>query len=374
MNGPIISIPAELLPADGRFGSGPSKVRQQSLDALAASGATVMGTSHRQPPVRFLLGELRNHLAEMFALPDGYEVIVGNGGATAFWDVATFGLIERHSQHLSFGEFSSKFYACAKAAPHVAEASAITADPGDHPEVSPQAGVDLYALTHNETSTGVSMEIRRPDGLDEGALVAVDATSGAGGLSVDVGQCDIYYFSLQKCFGADGGLWIAFMSPAAIDRAQRVTEQRWVPDFFNLVTAIDNSRKDQTYNTPAIGTVFLANEQTKWFLENGGMHFTTNRCAASAEILYGWADEHDLVSPFVTDPSKRSKVVATIDVDERFSADDVVEALRSNGILDTFGYRKLGRNQLRIAMFPGIDPEDIRRLTSCVDYVFEALA
>ena len=369
---PKIVIPSELKPSDGRFGCGPSKVRPQSIEAFSTAGAKLMGTSHRQPPVRFLLSELRNGLAEMFALPDGYEVIVGNGGTTAFWDAATFGLIDQHSQHLRFGEFSSKFASCAEKAPHVSSVSMVDSDFGDHPDVVVDPSVDFYALTHNETSTGVAMEIQRPADTD-GALIAVDATSAAGGLAVDVGQTDIYYFAPQKCFGSDGGLWIAFMSPAAIERVQRLTAERWVPDFLNLSIAIDNSRKDQTYNTPAIATIFLANQQVLWMLENGGLWYTTQRTAQSASTLYSWAEASAAASPFVTDPAKRSSVVGTIDLDDRYDASVVCDVLRANGIVDTDGYRKLGRNQMRVAMFPAIDPADIAALTGCIDYVLGEL-
>ncbi len=370
---PAIEIPAELLPRDGRFGCGPSKVRPSSLDALAGPGAELMGTSHRQPPVRFLLSELRNGLAEMFSLPDGYEVIVGNGGTTAFWDAATFGLIDQHSQHLSFGEFSSKFAACAKSAPHVAQTSIITSDFGDHPEPAADPTVDLYAFTHNETSTGVAMPIVRPAGTD-GSLVAVDATSAAGGLAVDVGECDVYYFAPQKCFASDGGLWLAFMSPAALERIERLNADRWVPAFLNLQTAVENSRKDQTYNTPAIATIFLANEQVKWMLENGGLHFSTRRSEDNSSRIFGWAESSPVATPYVTDPNKRSKVVATIDLDPSIEASAVTEVLRANGVVDIDGYRKLGRNQIRVATFPAIDPDDISALTACLDFVIAALS
>lgn len=366
-----LRIPADLLPRDGRFGSGPSKVRPEALAALASDGASLMGTSHRQPPVRFLLSELRNGLAELFALPDGYEVIVGNGGTTCFWDAATFGLIDQHSQHLVFGEFSSKFAKCASAAPHVATATTIETPPGDHPEPRADPAVDLYALTHNETSTGVAVTVKRPEGAAEDSLVAVDATSGAGGLPIEMSQCDVYYFAPQKCFAADGGLWIAIMSPRALERVERLTADRWVPDFLNLSTAIDNSRKDQTYNTPAIATIFLMNEQVKWQLEQGGMAWATQRTRQSSDLLYSWAEASPLVTPFVADPAKRSAVVGTLDVDSSHPQDALTAILRRNGIVDIDGYRKLGRNQIRVAMFPAIEPDDIAALTRCIDYVFE---
>ncbi len=372
---PDIAIPDDLLPHDGRFGCGPSRVRPEAVEMLAGSAGHFLGTSHRQPAVRFKVGELRNALAEMFALPDGYEVLLGNGGTTAFWDAATFGLIEERSQHLSFGEFSSKFATAAAAAPHLGDPTVIAADPGDHPDASAETGVDAYCLTHNETSTGVAMTLQRPVGGDDGSLVLVDATSAAGGLRFDPSQVDVYYFAPQKCLASDGGLWIAACSPAAIERIERIAaSDRWVPAFLDLGIALENSRKDQTYNTPALATLFLAVEQVNWVNENGGLQFAAGRCDRSAETIYGWADAHGHARPFVADPAKRSHVVATIDFDETIDAAIVAAVLRDNGILDVEPYRKLGRNQLRVAMFPAIDPADIAALTASVDHVVAALA
>lgn len=372
---PTIKIPADLLPADGRFGCGPSKVRQEAANAVAAAGTELLGTSHRQAPVRYLVGELRNGLAELLSLPDGYEIILGNGGTTAFWDAATFCLIDQHSQHLTFGEFSSKFASCAARAPHVATATKVESPVGTHPMPELDPTVDLYALTHNETSTGVAMStLRRPDGAASGALVAVDATSAAGGLRVNLDDIDAYYFAPQKCLAGEGGLWIAAMSPAAIGRVERLVADRWVPDFLNLQIAVDNSRKDQTYNTPAISTMILANEQVQWILQNGGLEFAASRCDQSAKAIYDWADAHELLSPFVVDADQRSHVVATIDVDDSIIATELCDILRANDIVDTDSYRKLGRNQIRVALFPAIDPEDVQRLTASIDYVLSQLA
>ncbi|MEU9790603.1 phosphoserine transaminase [Streptomyces sparsogenes] len=369
-----IRIPADIKPADGRFGSGPSKVRTEALSALAATGTSLLGTSHRQAPVKNLVGKVREGVRELFQLPEGYEVILGNGGSTAFWDIATHGLIENKSQHLSFGEFSSKFAKAAKLAPWLDEPTVISADPGTHPLPRAEAGVDVYALTHNETSTGVAMPIERVAGADEGALVLVDATSGAGGLPVDIAQSDVYYFAPQKSFAADGGLWIAVFSPAALERAARVhASGRHVPEFFSLPTAIDNSLKNQTYNTPALATLFLLNDQLEWINGQGGLDWAVGRTAASSGALYGWAEESKFATPFVTDPAKRSQVVGTIDFNEDIDAAAVAKALRANGIVDTEPYRKLGRNQLRIAMFPAVEPSDVEALTACVDYVIEQL-
>ncbi|MEU7238733.1 phosphoserine transaminase [Streptomyces sparsogenes] len=369
-----IRIPADIKPADGRFGSGPSKVRTEALSALAATGTSLLGTSHRQAPVKNLVGKVREGVRELFQLPEGYEVILGNGGSTAFWDIATHGLIESKSQHLSFGEFSSKFAKAAKLAPWLDEPTVISADPGTHPLPRAEAGVDVYALTHNETSTGVAMPIERVTGADEGALVLVDATSGAGGLPVDIAQSDVYYFAPQKSFAADGGLWIAVFSPAALERAARVhASGRHVPEFFSLPTAIDNSLKNQTYNTPALATLFLLNDQLEWINGQGGLDWAVRRTAASSSALYGWAEESKFATPFVTDPAKRSQVVGTIDFNEDIDAAAVAKALRANGIVDTEPYRKLGRNQLRIAMFPAVEPSDVEALTACVDYVIEQL-
>lgn len=367
-----IQIPADIKPADGRFGAGPSKVRTEALDALAATGSSLLGTSHRQAPVKNLVGEVRTGVRELFSLPEGYEVILGNGGSTAFWDIATHGLIENKSQHLSFGEFSSKFAKAAKLAPWLADPTVVASDPGTHPEPVAEAGVDVYALTHNETSTGVAAPIRRVAGADEGALVLVDATSGAGGLPVDITESDVYYFAPQKSFAADGGLWIGVFSPAALERAARIhASGRHIPEFFSLPTAIDNSLKNQTYNTPALATLFLLNEQLKWINGQGGLDWAVERTAASARALYGWAEESKYATPFVTDPAKRSQVIGTIDFESDIDAAAIAKTLRANGIVDTDPYRKLGRNQLRVAMFPAVDPADVQALTACVDYIIE---
>ncbi|MCX5037140.1 MULTISPECIES: phosphoserine transaminase [Streptomyces] len=369
-----IQIPADIKPADGRFGAGPSKVRVQALDALAATGTSLLGTSHRQAPVKNLVGKVREGIRELFRLPDGYEVILGNGGSTAFWDVATHGLIENRSQHLSFGEFSSKFAKAAKLAPWLAEPTVVSSEPGTHPEAHAETGVDVYGLTHNETSTGVAMPIKRVAGADEGALVLVDATSGAGGLPVDIAETDVYYFAPQKSFASDGGLWIGVFSPTALERAERVhASGRHVPEFFSLPTAIDNSRKNQTYNTPALATLFLLGEQLDWMNGQGGLDFTTARTKDSSTRLYTWAEEAKYATPFVSDPAKRSQVIGTIDFADDIDAAAVAKVLRANGIVDTEPYRKLGRNQLRVAMFPAIDPADVEALTTCVDYVIEKL-
>jgi len=369
---PDIRIPVDLLPRDGRFGSGPSKVRPAEVDALAATGATYLGTSHRQAAVRFMVAALRNGIAELLSLPDGYEVALGNGGTTAFWDAATFGLIDQRSQHLSFGEFSSKFAACALAAPHLDDPDVIEAPPGTVPEAKATPDVDAYCLTHNETSTGVAAPLQRPDGAE--GLVLVDATSAAGGLRFDAAQTDAYYFAPQKGLASDGGLWLAALSPAATERIERIAaSDRWVPAFLDLGIALDNSRKDQTYNTPALATIFLAVQQVEWILHNGGLGFAAGRCDRSAELIYGWADRSDYATPFVADPALRSHVVATIDLDETVEATTVSAVLRQNAVLDTDSYRKLGRNQLRIALYPAIDPEDVDALTHCIDYVVERL-
>lgn len=373
MSTPPITIPSELLPADGRFGCGPSKIRPEAVAALAEVGSDYLGTSHRQEPVRFMVSRLRNGLAEMFALPDGYEIMLGNGGSTVFWDIATFGLIDRRSQHLSFGEFSSKFAQAAAAAPFLDEPIVIKSEAGTHPSPIVDDAIDTYAFTHNETSTGVSMPIQRPAGSD-GALVLVDATSAAGGLRVDASQTDVYYFAPQKCLASDGGLWLAAVSPAAVERIERIgASGRWIPESLSLTTALDNSRKDQTYNTPALATVFLAVQQVEWINDNGGLHFAASRCDRSAEIMYSWAEASAYATPFVSDPAQRSHVVATIDFDDSVDASTVSAVLRKNGIVDTDSYRKLGRNQIRVAMFPAIDPEDIEALTRCVDFVVENL-
>ena len=367
MNDAIV-IPDEIKPADGRFGAGPSKIPTGALDALAATGTSLMGTSHRQAPVRATVGRVREGLRELFSLPEGYEVVLGNGGATAFWDIATFGLIRERSQHLSFGEFSSKFAKAAASAPFLAEPSVITSEPGSRPDPVAEDGVDAYAWAHNETSTAVMAPVRRV--ADDDSLVLVDATSGAGGLPVDLAEVDAYYFAPQKAFASDGGLWIALMSPAALERAASIAAgDRWVPAFFDLPTAIDNSAKNQTYNTPSVATLFLMAEQLDWMNGQGGLEAMVKRTTASSEALYGWAERTSYTTPYVVDPAHRSLVIGTIDLDESISADAVAATLRANGIVDTEPYRKLGRNQLRIAMYPAIDPADVQALTECVDFV-----
>ena len=368
-----ITIPENLKPRDGRFGCGPSKIRPEALAALAQSGSKILGTSHRQKPVKNVVHRVRSGLASLFSLPAGYEVILGNGGSTAFWDIATFGLIEERSQHLVFGEFSSKFAAASRQAPFLGDPTVITSEPGTHPLCVAEAGIDVYAMTHNETSTGVSMPIVRPAGT-EGALVLVDATSAAGGLHVDAKEFDTYYFAPQKSFASDGGLWLALMSPAAIARAEKIkADGRWIPAFFDLGIAIENSRLDQTYNTPALITLMLLADQIEWMNTNGGLKFAVGRSADSAARLYNWAEKTSYTTPFVSDPAARSNVVGTINFDDSIDATKVAAVLRANGIVDTEPYRKLGKNQLRIAMFPAIDPSDIDALTASIDFVVAAL-
>lgn len=369
-----IVIPENIKPRDGRFGAGPSKIRPEALTSLIATGSSIIGTSHRQKPVKNVVKSVREGLSSLFNLPEGYEVILGNGGSTAFWDIATFGLIENRSQHLVFGEFSSKFAACAKEAPFLGEPTVIKSEPGTHPDAIYEEGIDAYALTHNETSTGVAMQIKRPAGT-EGALVLVDATSAAGGLHVDAKEFDTYYFAPQKSFASDGGLWLALMSPAAIERAEKIKASgRHIPAFFDLGIAIENSRLDQTYNTPALITLMLLADQVKWMNENGGLKFATDRTADSASRLYGWAEKTSYTTPFVVNPAERSHVIGTINFDDAIDATKVAAALRANGIVDTEPYRKLGKNQLRVAMFPAIDPSDIDALTASIDYVVSQLA
>ncbi|HWG00685.1 MAG TPA: phosphoserine transaminase [Trebonia sp.] len=368
-----IVIPDQLKPADGRFGSGPSKVRREQAAALAA--AAELGTSHRQSPVRALVKRIRSGLAELFGLPNEAVVALGNGGTTAFWDAAAFGVVGGKSQHLSFGEFSAKFATVAARAPWLAAPTVIASAPGTYPVPRAEAGVDAYCLTHNETSTGVCMPVARPAGADDGALVLVDATSAAGALPVDMAQSDVYYFAPQKVFGADGGLWIAILSPAALARIDEIAAGgRYIPESLSLRVAVENSVKDQTYNTPAISTLVLMAEQLDWILGHGGLAWSAGRSERSAEILYGWAEKSAYATPFVSDPGMRSPVVGTIDFSDDVQADAVAGVLRENGIVDTESYRKLGRNQLRIAMYPAVDPEDVAALTACVDYVTERLA
>jgi phosphoserine aminotransferase len=368
-----ITIPGEMLPGDGRFGAGPSKVRPEQIDALRDIAPHYMGTSHRQSPVKSQVGRVRQGLRDLFSLPDGYEVVVGNGGATAFWESAVFGLIGDRAQFLSFGEFGSKFAKAAKIAPFLAAPTIRTADPGSAPDFEFEAGVDVYASPHNETSTGVAITPQRVDHDD--ALMVFDATSAAGGLWVDPAQFDVYYFAPQKCFASDGGLWFALMSPAALERARSIAASgRYIPAFLDLVTAIDNSVKDQTYNTPALATILLMAEQIDWFSSQGGLQWCAQRTADSSGRLYSWAEANPLTSPYVADPELRSAVVGTIDFDDSVDAAAVAKVLRANGVLDTEPYRKLGRNQLRIAMYPAVDPQDVTALTGCIDYVVDQLA
>ena len=373
----VLQIPDALKPADGRFGSGPSRVRPAQLEFLAGPGAAVMGTSHRQKPVRELVGQVRAGLGELFSLPDGYEIILGNGGTTAFWDAATCGLIRERSLHLAYGEFSSKFAACTRGAPFLADPVVVSAEAGDAPIPVAQPGTDAIAWAHNETSTGVMVGVTRPEGAAE-ALVLIDATSGAAGLPVDVGACDVYYFAPQKGFASDGGLWLAAVSPRALERIEEIGSSapggRWIPDFLSLPIALENSRKDQTYNTPALATIFLFDNQVRWFNEQGGLEFSAGRSDKSSEILYTWAENSDFATPFVAREQDRSHVIGTIDIDDSMNAATVAAVLRANGIVDTEPYRKLGRNQLRIAMFPGIDPDDVAALCGCINYVVGALA
>jgi phosphoserine aminotransferase len=369
-----ITIPASLRPADGRFGCGPSKVRPEQLAALAGPGAALMGTSHRQPPVRSLVQRIREGLASYFSLPAGYEVVLGNGGTTAFWEIAAFGLVDHRSLHLSFGEFSSKFAKVTAAAPWLEPPAVIESAPGAHPAARAEAGVDTYALTHNETSTGVAMPVARVDGADPGALLLVDATSGAGGLPVQASDFDAYYFAPQKCFGADGGLWIALLSPTALTRAEHIAASgRYIPEFFSLPVAISNSRMQQTYNTPSVADLILLADQVYWLLDQGGLEWAIARTADSSARLYQWAEKAPYATPFVASPQQRSQVVGTIDFDAAVDAAALAAALRANGIVDTEPYRKLGRNQLRIGMFPAVDPADVQALTACIDYVIERL-
>jgi phosphoserine aminotransferase len=366
-----VTLPPELIPADGRFGSGPSKVRPEAVRTLAELGTSFLGTSHRQPGVRSVVGRIRAGLAELFSLPDGYEVLLGNGGSTSFWDAAAFGLVERRAEHLVFGEFSSKFAAVTSAAPFLDDPVVLRSEPGTHPVLVADATVDAYAYPHNETSTGVMTDVRRAG--DDG-LVLVDATSGAGGLPVEPTHFDVYYFAPQKCFAGDGGLWLALCSPAAIERIERIGgTDRWVPPSLSLPIALENSRLDQTYNTPALGSLFLLDASVQWMLEHGGLEWCIARCDRSAELLYGWAEASTFAQPFVAKPSERSHVTGTIDFAEEIDAAAIARALRANGIVDTEPYRKLGRNQLRIAMFPAIEPDDVATLTHAIDYLAEAL-
>ncbi|WP_067568373.1 phosphoserine transaminase [Nocardia sp. NBC_01503] len=363
------TIPDDLKPADGRFGCGPSKVRPEQLQSLVDTGASVFGTSHRQKPVKDVVARVRSGLRELFALPDGYEVVLGNGGTTAFWDAAAFGLIREKSLHLTNGEFSSKFASVAKANPFIGDPIVVKAEPGSAPEPTSDPSVDLIGWAHNETSTGVAIPVSRPAG-SENALIAIDATSGAGGLPVNIADSDVYYFAPQKCFASDGGLWIALMSPAALARVEEIKNSgRFTPEFLSLPIAVDNSTKDQTYNTPALATLLLFANQIEWMNGNGGLDWCVKRTADSSSRLYNWAETSEFATPFVVDPAHRSQVVGTIDFNDSVDAAQVAKVLRANGIVDTEPYRKLGRNQLRVGMFPAIDPEDVSQLTRCIDWV-----
>jgi phosphoserine aminotransferase len=369
-----LRIPDELKPADGRFGSGPSKVRPSAVEALSRVATSYLGTSHRQKPVRDQVARLRRGIGEFFGLPDGYEVILGNGGTTAFWETAAFGLIRDRAQFASFGEFGAKFAAVVESAPFLGEPIVHKAPGGQAPRLVAEVGVDAYCIPQNETSTGVAVPVRRVPDADPDALMLTDATSGAGGLDVDLTETDVYYFAPQKCFGSDGGIWLALMSPAALQRAADIKATgRYIPAFLDLVTAIDNSRLEQTYNTPALATIFLAAEQTDWMLEQGGLAWATKRTAESASIVYGWAERSSVATPFVADPALRSNVVATIDFADGVDASTIAKVLRANGIVDTEPYRKLGRNQLRIALYPAVEPADVERLTASIDYVIDQL-
>lgn len=371
-----LTIPSELLPSDGRFGSGPSRVRDAQMEALSSVSRTVMGTSHRQAPVKQVVARVRQGLAELFSLPEGYEVVLGNGGSTAFWDVAAYGLIEKRSQHLVLGEFSQKFAAEAAGAPHLAEPEVIRAEPGSCPAPRVSEDVDAYAWPHNETSTGVMVPVARPEGAREDQLVLVDATSVAGAAQVDVSATDAYYFAPQKAFASDGGLWLAILSPAAIERAERLgtAEDRWIPSFLSLTAAIDNSRKDQTLNTPAVATLVLMAEQIEWMLSQGGLAWADSRTRTTSGMLQAWAERREEITPFVTDPAARSQVVTTLDVDDSIDATAITSVLRAHGIVDIEPYRKLGRNQLRIATFPAVDEQDVAALIAVLDHVLDRSA
>ena len=365
-----LSIPAELLPQDGRFGCGPSKVRPEQVAHLSSLGRSVLGTSHRQAPVRNLVGQIREGLADLFSLPEGYEIVLGNGGSTAFWDIAAFGIVRERAQHLAFGEFSAKFGSVTQKAPFLGDSTIITGAPGTLATPVAEAGVDVYAWPHNETSTGVMAPVKRVQGADEGALVLIDATSGAGGLPVDIAETDVYYFGPQKCFASDGGLWLAAFSPAALARVDEIAASgRWVPDFFSLSTAISNSRLNQTYNTPAVATLALLSSQIDWINGNGGLEWAVKRTTDSSTRLYEWAEATSYTSPFVADPAARSLVVGTIDFADDVDATALAAVLRANGVVDVESYRKLGRNQLRVGMFPAIDPDDISKLIASIEYV-----
>jgi phosphoserine aminotransferase len=369
-----ITVPADLLPADGRFGCGPSKVRPEALAALASDGAALMGTSHRQAPVKGLVREVREGVAELFDVPDGYEVVLGNGGTTAFWDAAILNLVRERSAHGSYGEFSAKFAAGIAEAPFLRDPVVTTGEPGTLALPKATDGVDVYAWAHNETSTGVMAPVTRPHHADTDALLLIDATSGAGGLPVDIDETDVYYFAPQKCFASDGGLWLAIMSRDALDRVAEIkASKRWIPGFLDLSVAIDNSRLDQTYNTPAVATLFLLADQLRWLHGLGGLSAAVERTRESSSRLYRWAEKSSYATPFVADHDARSFVVGTIDFDDSVDAAEVARVLRAQGVVDIEPYRKLGRNQLRVGMFPAVDPDDVSALTASIDYVVERL-
>ncbi len=369
-----LQLPADLKPSDGRFGSGPSKIRPEQLAHLATSGAALMGTSHRQKPVKNLVAQIRAGLRSLFTLPDDYEIVLGNGGTTAFWDAAAFGLVRSKAQHFTFGEFSSKFATVTQKAPFLEDSIVVKAEPGTAPELVYAEGADFVGWAHNETSTGVAVPVLRPEGSGD-ALIAIDATSGAAGLPAAAADYDVYYFAPQKSFASDGGLWIALMSPAALARVSEIHNSgRWIPEFLSLNTALDNSVKDQTYNTPAVATLFLLNDQIEWMNSNGGLDWTVARTLDSSTRLYTWAEKTAYTTPFVVDPAHRSQVVGTIDFDSSIDAASIAKALRANGIVDVEPYRKLGRNQLRVAMYPAVDPEDVTALTNCIDWIVQKLS
>jgi phosphoserine aminotransferase len=371
----ILEIPTDLLPADGRFGAGPSKVRPEQVQALVDGASTILGTSHRQATVKDVVGRVRGGLADLFSLPEGYEVLLGNGGTTAFWDAAAAGLIRERSLHLTYGEFSSKFAKVAAGAPFLQDPIVISAEPGSAPQPTADPSVDLIGWAHNETSTGVAVPVVRPDGSGD-ALIAIDATSGAGGLPVDISETDVYYFAPQKCFASDGGLWLAIVSPAAVARIDEIAARtdRWIPEFLSLTTARDNSLKNQTYNTPALATLLMLEQQLQWMNSNGGLAFTTGRTKDSSDRIYSWAEQSSFATPFVVDPAHRSQVIATIDFDDAVDAAVIAKTLRANGVVDTDPYRKLGRNQLRIATFPAIDPDDVSALLASIDWIVERIS
>ena len=373
MTAPDITIPADLLPGDGRFGAGPSKIFDSALDSLAASGRSVMGTSHRQAPVKTLVASVTERLTQLYSLPEGYEVVMGVGGSNAFWDVAAFSLIDNRQQNVVGGEFGAKFAACATT-PFLAAPDVIETEPGTLALPQAREGIDCYAWAHNETSTGVMAPVERVAGADAGALMLVDGTSAAGGLALDVSETDVYYFAPQKSFASDGGLWFALCSPAAIERAERISSSgRWIPPFLDFMSALDNSRKHQTYNTPAVATYFLMNTQLEWMLAGGGMRFVTERTATSAATLYGWAEASEVATPFVRDASARSNVIGTVDFTDAVDAAMLAAVLRKNGVVDVEPYRKLGRNQLRVGMYPAVEPDDVAALTRCIDYIVERI-